>query len=195
METLTSRTKGTSQCLAPTFLTIQSLGSLFTSKCVHGKLHWELSFSRIILLRRNISRNHVSSLRQVLAGRVKNEGPRGIRNSLSLLELSHAQAPETDWPLTLVCTAGILSLIALCVQPPTHTHSQIGLYRTWYLSFLLDLQELLYSVTKDSKSCPSNRTIFYRTCLPPEPFPGTPMPETSVPQTVSGQDTAWLAFE
>lgn len=132
----------------------------------------------------------------MLAGQVKNEGPCVIRKSLSLPELLHAQAPETDGPLTLMCTAGILSLIALCIQYPTHTHSQIGLYRNWCLSFLLDLQELLCSVTKDSKSCPSNsRTIFYRTCLPPEPFPGTPMPETSVPQTVSGQDTAWLAFE
>lgn len=157
METLSPRTEGTSQCLAPTFSTIQSLGSLFTSKCVHGKLHWELSFSHIILLRRNISRNDVSLLRQVLAGRVKNEGPRGIRNSLRLLELSHAQAPETDWALTLVCTAGILSLIALCVQPPTHTHSQIGLYRTWYLSFLLDLQELFYSVTKDFQILPQQQ--------------------------------------
>lgn len=30
------------------------------------------------MLRRNISRNDVSSLRQVLAGQVKNEGPPGI---------------------------------------------------------------------------------------------------------------------
>lgn len=74
METLSPRTEGTSQCPAPTFSTVQSLGSLFISKCVHGKLHWEPPFSSIILLRRNISRNDVSSLRQVLAGQVKKRG-------------------------------------------------------------------------------------------------------------------------